>query len=108
MHIAKQNNKHVKCNTVYFKMSLEHREYLILSNLTTYLIDCFSGGHFNPVITLAFHLIGNRKWSKAVLLYPIAQLSGGIVGAAISRVSVIKAKINYIVSNSAKNFCNPP
>lgn len=50
-----------------------------------FLLVC-SGGHFNPAVSLAVTLIGGLK---TVLLIPylISQLLGGLIGAALAKVS---------------------
>ncbi len=41
-----------------------------------------SGGHLNPAVTLGTIISGHMPWRKG-LLYMIAQLLGGIVGATL-------------------------
>lgn len=45
-----------------------------------------SGGHFNPAVSLAVTLIGGLK-TMLLVPYWISQLLGGLVGAALAKVS---------------------
>ena len=45
-----------------------------------------SGGHFNPVITLADRLLGGVS-TRQVLTYIPAQLAGGVAGAVVANVT---------------------
>ena len=47
----------------------------------------FSGGHFNPAVTLGVMLNGGITISLGVM-YVISQLLGGMLGAAFTRVSL--------------------
>lgn len=47
-----------------------------------YAVGGISGGHFNPAVTLGLAVAGRHGWS-AVLPYWVAQLVGGIAGAAV-------------------------
>jgi aquaporin Z len=47
-----------------------------------YAVGPVSGGHFNPAVTLGLAVGGRFPWSN-VVQYMIAQVLGGIVGAAI-------------------------
>ena len=44
-----------------------------------------SGAHFNPAVTLADTLLGNRPWSD-VGPYVVAQIAGGAVGVVIANL----------------------
>ncbi|XP_052071841.1 aquaporin-8-like [Mytilus californianus] len=51
------------------------------------LIACFgkiSGGHFNPAVTIGVSLCG-RLSLQATILYPVVQIVGGLLGAALTR-----------------------
>ena len=50
------------------------------------LFYIFSGGHFNPVVTLGVALNGGISVILADV-YIIAQITGGMLGAAFTRVS---------------------
>ena len=53
------------------------------------LTQCvFSGGHFNPAVTLGVGLSSGMPWIL-MPFYVLAQLSGGILGAGVMRVSLI-------------------
>ncbi|XP_071133259.1 aquaporin-4-like [Mytilus edulis] len=60
------------------------------------LIACFgkiSGGHFNPAVTIGVSLCG-RLSLKATILYPVVQMVGGLLGAALTRA--IQPPMSYI------------
>ncbi len=44
-----------------------------------------SGAHFNPVVTLAFCLLGQLRWSQGAA-YALSQCAGAIAGAAIANL----------------------
>jgi hypothetical protein len=46
---------------------------------------CFSGGHFNPAVTLSVALAERLSWPLAII-YWIAQFLGGFSGAFLVRV----------------------
>lgn len=48
---------------------------------------CFSGGHMNPAITFGVLLVNGLR-PAMVLPYMIAQILGGLLGAALTRVSI--------------------
>jgi len=45
-----------------------------------------SGAHFNPVVTLADRLIGTHHRTAEILAYLLAQIAGGIGGAALANL----------------------
>ena len=45
----------------------------------------YSGGHLNPVVTLAMTIV-RRLPLKLAPLYVVAQLLGGMIGAALAKV----------------------
>ena len=49
------------------------------------LLGC-SGGHFNPAVSLAVTVIGGLK-TMLLIPYWISQLFGGLIGAALAKVS---------------------
>lgn len=53
--------------------------------LTRSFSSC-SGSHFNPPFTIAIYLCGGMKLFM-VVPYLISQLLGGVLGAAMSKVS---------------------
>ena len=55
--------------------------YLIL----TYFFSLYSGGHLNPVVTLAMTIV-RRLPLKLAPWYVVAQLLGGMIGAALAKV----------------------
>lgn len=66
------------------------------SVINVFRFSTFSGGHFNPAVTLGVALNGGISISLSVL-YFFAQMIGGALGAAFTRVSsinVIKNSIN--------------
>jgi len=52
-----------------------------------------SGGHFNPAVTLAEILLGERRWSD-LLPYTLAQLSGGALGAVVANLMFERDAVN--------------
>jgi MIP family channel proteins len=54
----------------------------LVTSALIYAVGHISGGHFNPIITLAFALRRMIKWWR-VLLYWLAQLIGSVIGAAL-------------------------
>jgi MIP family channel proteins len=46
-----------------------------------------SGGHFNPAVTVGA-LVGNKITSRDAILYVLAQLAGGFVGALVAKVVI--------------------
>lgn len=53
-----------------------------------FMMPCMScsGGHFNPVVSLSAYLCGGTEL-RLLPPYVVAQLSGGMLGAALTRVS---------------------
>ncbi|KAJ4460684.1 putative aquaporin 2 [Paratrimastix pyriformis] len=49
-----------------------------------FTIGDFTGCHINPAVTLAMFLVGATSWVTS-LVYVVAQLVGGIAGAALAR-----------------------
>lgn len=47
-----------------------------------YALGAISGGHFNPAVTLGLAVAGRFDW-KDLPLYWVAQVVGGVIGAAI-------------------------
>ncbi len=47
-----------------------------------YAVGGISGGHFNPAVTLGLAVAGKQEWS-GVVPYWVAQLVGGVAGAAV-------------------------
>lgn len=68
-----------------------------------YAVGHFSGGHFNPAVTLGLWA-GGRFSAKEVVPYIVAQVIGGIVGAAILYVIASgKAGFDATASGFASN-----
>lgn len=58
-----------------------------------YAFGAFSGGHFNPTVTIALAARGRFSW-REVPAYLGAQLLGGILGAALAYVSYADVAID--------------
>lgn len=58
-----------------------------------YALGGISGGHFNPAVTLGLAIAGRTSWGE-VIPYWIAQVVGGVLGAALV----------YAVASSAAGF----
>ncbi len=52
-----------------------------------FLFSLYSGGHLNPVVTLAMTIV-RRLPLKLAPLYVVAQLLGGMIGAGLARVYI--------------------
>lgn len=53
--------------------------------VSSYAIGRYSGGHFNPAVTIGLAVAGRFAW-RDVLPYVMAQVVGGIVGASVVRL----------------------
>lgn len=49
----------------------------------------FSGGHFNPVVSLSIYMCGGMEL-RLLLPYALAQMFGGMIGAGL-----VKVRKNY-------------
>ena len=58
-----------------------------------YAVGGISGGHFNPAVTLGLALAGRTPWTE-LIPYWIAQVVGGVLGAAVV----------YLVASSTAGF----
>lgn len=56
--------------------------------LILFLLFFYSGGHLNPAVTLALTIVRGLQPMILAPLYILAQLLGGIIGAALARVNV--------------------
>jgi len=65
-----------------------------------------SGGHINPVVTLAMIVTGNIRLTKG-LLYILCQFVGGIAGAALLRGSFTKDQAGSMGSHNLGNGVDP-
>jgi glycerol uptake facilitator-like aquaporin len=54
------------------------------------LLAPVSGAHFNPVVTLADHVLGRRAGTgitaRAAVVYVLAQIAGGVAGAVLANL----------------------
>lgn len=82
------------CISAYDRASLGDRlEYIFsfhgepwtLASRLPFPLGC-SGGHFNPAVSLAVTLIGGLN-IMLLIPYWISQLFGGLIGAALAKVS---------------------
>ena len=62
-----------------------------------------SGGHFNPVVTIADAWLGNRPWTE-VGPYIAAQITGGAVGTIVANVMFDLDAVN--ISTKARDTAN--
>lgn len=68
-----------------------------------YAVGHISGGHFNPAVTLGL-VAGGRFQAKDAISYIIAQVVGGIVGAAVLyAIASGKAGFDAVASGFASN-----
>ena len=58
---------------------------LVIYTDLLYFFSLFSGGHLNPVVTLAMTIV-RRLPLKLAPLYVVAQLLGGMIGAGLANV----------------------
>ena len=66
-----------------------------------YAVGGISGGHFNPAVTLGLALAGRIEW-REVIPYWVAQLVGGIVGAAVLYL-IASGKTGFVAGSFAAN-----
>ena len=66
-----------------------------------YTVGGISGGHFNPAVTLGL-AIGGRFEFKDMIGYWIAQVAGGIVGAAVLYF-IASGKAGFVAGGFASN-----
>jgi aquaporin Z len=66
-----------------------------------YTVGGISGGHFNPAVSLGL-AIGGRFEYKDLIGYWIAQVAGGIVGAAVLYV-IASGKAGFVAGGFASN-----
>ncbi|MDV8002987.1 MIP/aquaporin family protein [Rhodococcus sp. IEGM 1408] len=67
-----------------------------------------TGGHINPIVTLALAITGSTAWSE-LPIYALGQLTGGIIGGILCWV-VFKLQFDSSVDNSdtRRIFCTVP
>ncbi len=58
-----------------------------------YAFGAISGGHFNPTVTLALAVRGRFAW-REVPAYVLAQLVGGVLGAAVVYAAYASASVS--------------
>ena len=66
-----------------------------------YAVGPISGGHFNPAVSLGLAIAGRFEWAHLVG-YWIAQLVGGIVGAAVLYL-IVSGKAGFTAGGFASN-----
>ena len=66
-----------------------------------YTVGGISGGHFNPAVSLGL-AIGGRFEFKDMIGYWIAQVAGGIAGAAVLYV-IASGKVGFVAGGFASN-----
>ena len=66
-----------------------------------YAVGPISGGHFNPAVSLGLAIAGRFEWAHLVG-YWIAQLLGGIVGAAVLYL-IVSGKAGFTAGGFASN-----
>jgi aquaporin Z len=66
-----------------------------------YAVGPISGGHFNPAVSLGLAIAGRFEWAHLVG-YWIAQLLGGIVGAAVLYL-IVSGKTGFTAGGFASN-----
>ncbi len=79
---SRRSSASESCNSHQLSSSFDWAfNYLIL----TYFFSLYSGGHLNPVVTLAMTIV-RRLPLKLAPWYVVAQLLGGMIGAALAKV----------------------
>ena len=66
-----------------------------------YAVGPISGGHFNPAVSLGLAIAGRFEW-RHLLGYWIAQLAGGILGAAVLYL-IVSGKSGFTAGGFASN-----
>ena len=66
-----------------------------------YAVGPISGGHFNPAVSLGLAIAGRFEWAHLVG-YWIAQLVGGLVGAAVLYL-IVSGKAGFTAGGFASN-----
>jgi aquaporin Z len=66
-----------------------------------YAVGGISGGHFNPAVTLGLALGGRIEW-REVVPYWVAQMVGGVVGAAVLYL-IASGKADFVAGGFASN-----
>jgi aquaporin Z len=66
-----------------------------------YAVGGISGGHFNPAVTLGLAIGGRHEWGE-LIPYWIAQVVGGLVGAAVLYL-IASGKAEWVPGNFASN-----
>ena len=66
-----------------------------------YTVGGISGGHFNPAVTLGLGVAGRFEW-KDLIGYWIAQVAGGIAGAAVLYF-IASGKAGFVAGGFASN-----
>ena len=66
-----------------------------------YAVGPISGGHFNPAVSLGLAVAGRFEWAH-LIGYWIAQLVGGIVGAAVLYL-IVSGKAGFTAGGFASN-----
>jgi aquaporin Z len=70
-----------------------------------YAVGPISGGHFNPAVSFGLAIAGRLEWAHLVG-YWIAQLLGGIVGAAVLYL-IVSGKTGFTAGGFASNGFGP-
>ena len=66
-----------------------------------YAVGPISGGHFNPAVSLGLAIAGRFEWAH-LIGYWIAQLVGGLVGAAVLYL-IVSGKTGFAAGGFASN-----
>jgi aquaporin Z len=66
-----------------------------------YAVGGISGGHFNPAVTLGLAIGGRHEWGE-LIPYWIAQVVGGLIGAAVLYL-IASGQAEWVPGNFASN-----